>query len=40
MAFPDCRNINIPPDQRILDPKRGPIKKTAAVKKLEKIEDK
>uniref|UniRef100_A0A1I8GB43 CCDC92 domain-containing protein n=1 Tax=Macrostomum lignano TaxID=282301 RepID=A0A1I8GB43_9PLAT len=25
---------NIPPDQRVIDPKRGPIKRTAAVKQL------
>jgi len=29
---------NIPPDQRILDPKKGPIKKTAAVKSLPRLE--
>ncbi|CAD5114987.1 DgyrCDS4014 [Dimorphilus gyrociliatus] len=30
-------NSNIPQDQRILDPKRGPIRKTAAVSKLPKL---
>ncbi|XP_071786735.1 coiled-coil domain-containing protein 169-like isoform X2 [Asterias amurensis] len=29
---------NVPNDQRILDPKHGPIKKTAAVKKLPKLD--
>ncbi|XP_074654590.1 coiled-coil domain-containing protein 169-like isoform X2 [Tubulanus polymorphus] len=28
---------NIPPDQRVIDPRKGPIKKTAAVKSLPKI---
>ncbi|XP_021360193.1 coiled-coil domain-containing protein 169-like isoform X5 [Mizuhopecten yessoensis] len=32
------RNSNIPEDQRILDPKRGPIRKTAAVKSLPSLE--
>ena len=29
---------NIPEDQRVIDPKRGPIKKTAAVKNLPKLD--
>ncbi|XP_038055690.1 coiled-coil domain-containing protein 169-like [Patiria miniata] len=29
---------NVPDDQRILDPKHGPIKKTAAIKKLPKLD--
>ncbi|XP_060062616.1 uncharacterized protein LOC132543162 [Ylistrum balloti] len=32
------RNSNIPEDQRIIDPKRGPIRKTAAVKSLPSLE--
>lgn len=29
---------NIPEDQRVIDPKRGPIRKTAAVKTLPRID--
>ena len=37
--FSGCfsRQYGIPDNQRILDPKKGPIKKTAAVKKLPKL---
>ena len=31
------RQFGIPGNQRILDPRKGPIKKTAAVKKLPKL---
>ncbi|XP_013780204.2 coiled-coil domain-containing protein 169-like isoform X1 [Limulus polyphemus] len=32
------RYINISPDQRVIDPKKGPIKKTAAVRSLPKMD--
>ncbi|KAL5012890.1 hypothetical protein ScPMuIL_011441 [Solemya velum] len=35
---PRSSAINIPEDQRIIDPKRGPIKKTAAVKNLPSLD--
>ncbi|XP_064637740.1 coiled-coil domain-containing protein 169-like isoform X2 [Lineus longissimus] len=35
---PKISTRNIPPDQRIIDPRKGPINKTAAVKKLPKLE--